>query len=76
MFKKALILGIVSGLLAGVAGLIYSHLYYSINEADFYKAKLATASFFFDRILPQATACFLAIKSGKSSMMALSEDAF
>jgi len=37
MFKKALILGIVSGLLAGVAGLIYAHLYYSINEADFGK---------------------------------------
>jgi len=46
------------------------------DEADFYKAKIATASFFFDRILPQATACFLAIKSGKGSMMALSEDAF
>jgi len=37
MFKKALTLGIVSGLLAGVAGLIYAHLYYSINEADFTK---------------------------------------
>ena len=37
MFKKALILGIVSGLLAGLAGLIYAHLYYSINEADFSK---------------------------------------
>ena len=37
MFKKALILGIVSGLLAGTAGLIYAHLYYSINEADFGK---------------------------------------
>ncbi len=46
------------------------------EEADFYKAKIATATFFFDRILPQATACFLAIKSGKASMMALAEDAF
>jgi alkylation response protein AidB-like acyl-CoA dehydrogenase len=46
------------------------------EEADFYKAKIATANFFFDRILPQATACFLAIKAGKQSMMALSEDAF
>jgi len=46
------------------------------EEADFYKAKIATASFFFDRILPQATACFLAIKSGKGSMMALDEGAF
>ena len=46
------------------------------DEAGFYKAKLATAGFFFDRILPQATAAFLAIKSGKRSMMALAEDAF
>jgi ABC-type branched-subunit amino acid transport system permease subunit len=37
MFKRSLILGIVSGLLAGIAGLLYAHLYYSINEADFSK---------------------------------------
>lgn len=37
MFKKALSLGIVSGFLAGMAGIIYAHLYYSINEADFSK---------------------------------------
>ncbi len=46
------------------------------DVAGFYKAKIATASFFFDRILPQATACFLAIKAGKGSMMALDEAAF
>lgn len=37
MFKKALLLGIVSGLLAGVAGIIYARVYYSANEADFSK---------------------------------------
>jgi ABC-type branched-subunit amino acid transport system permease subunit len=37
MFKKALLLGIVSGLLAGVAGVIYAKVYYSANEADFSK---------------------------------------
>ncbi|HXB07796.1 MAG TPA: hypothetical protein VNW04_11780 [Puia sp.] len=37
MFKKALLLGIVSGLLAGVAGIIYAKIYYSANEADFSK---------------------------------------
>ncbi|HEY8967751.1 MAG TPA: hypothetical protein VIM64_01625, partial [Puia sp.] len=37
MFRKALTLGIVSGFLAAIAGLIYAHLYYSINEADFSK---------------------------------------
>jgi len=37
MFKKALFLGIASGLLAGVAGIIYAKVYYSANEADFSK---------------------------------------
>lgn len=37
MFKKSLLLGIVSGLLAGVAGIIYAKVYYSANEADFSK---------------------------------------
>jgi alkylation response protein AidB-like acyl-CoA dehydrogenase len=46
------------------------------DEAGFYKAKLTTAQFFFDRLLPQATACFLAIKAGKASMMALEAEAF
>jgi alkylation response protein AidB-like acyl-CoA dehydrogenase len=46
------------------------------DETDFYKAKLATARFYFDRILPGATAAFLAIKSGKASMMALDAAAF
>ena len=46
------------------------------DEAGFYKAKIATAGFFFDRILPQATAAFLAIKSGKRSLMALPDEAF
>ncbi|CAN5323514.1 acyl-CoA dehydrogenase C-terminal domain-containing protein [soil metagenome] len=46
------------------------------GEAAFYDAKIKTAAFFFERILPQATACFLAIKAGKGSMMALADDAF
>ena len=46
------------------------------EDADFYKAKLATARFYFDRILPQSTAAFLAIKSGKASMMELDEALF
>ena len=46
------------------------------GEAGFYKAKLATARFFFDRILPQATSAFLAIKAGKASMMELEAELF
>lgn len=46
------------------------------DEADFYKAKIATATFYFDRILPQTAALFLQIKAGKASMMALEDAAF
>ncbi len=50
MFKKSLLLGFVSGLLAGVAGVVYARLYYSINEADFSKVasavKILAASLF------------------------------
>jgi alkylation response protein AidB-like acyl-CoA dehydrogenase len=46
------------------------------EDAGFYKAKLATAGFFFDKILPQATAAFLTIQSGKRSTMALEEELF
>ena len=50
MFKKSLLLGIVSGLLAGIAGVVYARLYYSINEADFSKVasavKILAASLF------------------------------
>jgi ABC-type branched-subunit amino acid transport system permease subunit len=35
MLNKSLFLGIVSGVLAGVAGVLYAHIYYKINEADF-----------------------------------------
>ena len=46
------------------------------DDAGFYTAKLATARFFFDRLLPQAAAAFFAIKSGKASTMALDEGLF
>ncbi|HEV9038716.1 MAG TPA: hypothetical protein VGQ51_18895 [Puia sp.] len=35
MLNKSLILGIVSGVLAGIAGILYARVYYKINEADF-----------------------------------------
>ena len=46
------------------------------EEAAFYDAKIKTARFFFDRILPQVGGLLMAIKSGKASMMALDEAAF
>ena len=42
----------------------------------FYAAKLASARFFTDRVLPQTAALYLAIKSGKASTMSLPEAAF
>jgi alkylation response protein AidB-like acyl-CoA dehydrogenase len=46
------------------------------EDAAFYRAKLTTATFFIERILPQAGGLLYAIKAGKSSMMALEETAF
>jgi alkylation response protein AidB-like acyl-CoA dehydrogenase len=46
------------------------------SDDPFYKAKLATAGFFFDKILPQATASYLTIQSGKRATMALDEALF
>lgn len=38
MFKRAFLLGLVSGLLAGVASLIYTKVYFSTNQVDFSSA--------------------------------------
>ena len=46
------------------------------NEAAFYKAKLTTARFYMERILPQVGGLLAAIKSGKGAMMAMEEAAF
>ena len=37
MFKKDFIHGIIAGVLASIAGIIYSHVYLFANEADFSK---------------------------------------
>ena len=46
------------------------------EDAAFYQAKHKTATFFIDRILPQAGALLYVIKAGKESIMALDEAAF
>jgi alkylation response protein AidB-like acyl-CoA dehydrogenase len=46
------------------------------GDAGFYQAKLVTARFYMERILPQAAALWAGIKSGKAAMMALDEAAF
>lgn len=46
------------------------------GDAGFYQAKLTTARFFNERLLPQTGALWSAIKAGKASMMELSAEAF
>lgn len=46
------------------------------NEADFYSAKLVSARFYFQHILPRTRSCVVAIDAGAESMMALPEDHF
>jgi hypothetical protein len=46
------------------------------DDAAFYRAKRATATFYVERILPQVGALWFSIKAGKGSMMALEEAAF
>jgi 3-(methylsulfanyl)propanoyl-CoA dehydrogenase len=46
------------------------------QDAAFYRAKRATATFYIQRILPQTGALLHAIQAGKASMMALEETAF
>jgi alkylation response protein AidB-like acyl-CoA dehydrogenase len=46
------------------------------GERDFYEAKLATARFYMERVLPQVAGLLAAVKSGKAAMMALDEAMF
>ena len=46
------------------------------GEASFYKAKITTAQFYMERVLPQAGALLASIKAGKGAMMAMEDAAF
>ena len=46
------------------------------GDAAFYKAKLTTARFYMERILPQVGGLLVAIKAGKGAMMEMDEAAF
>ena len=45
-------------------------------DTDFYKAKLATARFYFTRLLPRAEAHLDALSAGAKSLMDLPEGQF
>ena len=46
------------------------------GEAAFYQAKLDTARFYMERMLPQSGALYASIRAGKASMMDMAEAAF
>ncbi|MFG1361107.1 acyl-CoA dehydrogenase C-terminal domain-containing protein [Xanthobacter pseudotagetidis] len=46
------------------------------DDAAFYEAKIVTARFFIEKLLPDAAALWGSIKAGKSAMMALDEAMF
>jgi hypothetical protein len=45
-------------------------------DAVFYKAKLTTARFYMERVLPQVGGLLVAIRAGKGAMMEMDEAAF
>ena len=45
-------------------------------DEGFYRAKIATARFYAEQILPKANALLVAVKSGASTALALTEDQF
>jgi len=46
------------------------------SEADFYKAKLATAKFYFSKLLPRTATLELTIKAGVEDLMAIDDAHF
>ena len=46
------------------------------KDEEFYRAKLTTARFFTQRLLPQTSGLFSAIMAGKASMMEMAEEGF
>jgi acyl-CoA dehydrogenase len=46
------------------------------DEADFHRAKLVTARFYFDHIAPRAAACLAAVRAGKRGIADLAAAAF
>ena len=46
------------------------------NDSDFYAAKLATARFFFDRLLPRYIGLSASVKGGSESLYGLTEEQF
>jgi hypothetical protein len=54
----------------------YAKLEHGNQDSKFYKAKLATADFYFARILPRTRSLVEAIRSGADNLMSLPDDYF
>ena len=61
---------------AKIADVALSKLAEGTSDAAFYEAKLVSAKFYFDKLLPRAKAHLAAAKAGSQSVMALEEGAF
>ena len=46
------------------------------EEKAFYEAKVATARFYMQRMLPRSSACFAALMSGSETIMGFADAAF
>jgi hypothetical protein len=61
---------------AKVAAVSVAALHSGAAEADFYRAKLTTARFFYARLLPRAEAHLDALAAGAATLMELPADQF
>ena len=77
-FNFLMLMGTVAGgwQLARAAVAAADHLNDGAEDREFYAAKIITARFFAEQVLPMAGAYRRAVESGSESIMALSEDQF
>jgi hypothetical protein len=73
MYSGYVILGFMWARAAKIA---QTRLAAGTGEEAFYKAKLQTAEFYFQKILPRADLHATTAQAGSATLMALSEDAF
>lgn len=71
MFSGYVVMGFLWAKMAAVAKQQLAE-----NDDSFYRTKIATARFYFDKILPRTLMHAAAIEAGASSVMALSDDDF
>jgi alkylation response protein AidB-like acyl-CoA dehydrogenase len=77
-YNFLMLMGTVAGgwQLARAAVVAADHLNADTGDKEFYEAKIITARFFAEQVLPMAGAYRRVIESGSESIMALSEDQF